>query len=97
MTPAPSNPCLNTCPKPAGVEVGTVELATGATVCTWCPLWRQECQDRHNDLNTVMKGANRLARRSLTDSLGGSRGEVYKARLEAEIIRVWNTRFKSAG
>lgn len=98
----PNNPafpaCPNTCPKPGGsIEVGTVQLSTGAQVCTWCPLWRAECQDRHKDALRVMDAPNRLARRSLVDVVGVAKGDTYKARLEAEVRRMWDARYKAAG
>lgn len=44
-----------------------------------------------------MDASNRLARRSLVDAMGVAKGDTYKARLEAEVRRMWDERYKAAG
>lgn len=86
--------CGGSCPTKLPAELPTVELCTGEVVCTWCSKWLAECRERHADVLRVMQMPSKTARRFFVDSQGVAKGETYKARLEAEIFRQWDARYK---
>lgn len=74
----------------------TVTLCDGSVVSTWSEAWRAECLERHRDARAVLAMADRETRRRHIATLAARRGEVYRVRLEAEIMFVWQARRAAA-
>lgn len=74
----------------------TVTLCGGSVVSTWSDAWRQECLERHRDTLDVLSMSSREARRRHLGTLGARRGDVYRARVEAEVMTVWRSRRAAA-
>jgi len=73
-----------------------VVLLSGATVCTYCPAWRQECLDRQNEATMVLGFRDRDARRAHLAKCEARFGAEYRKRLEAVILSTWERRRAAA-
>jgi hypothetical protein len=68
-----------------------VTLLSGAVVCSWCPAWLTETRDRHNEAALVLRMVNRETRRAHLDSREAEFGALYRERLEAAILSLWES------
>lgn len=73
-------------------DAPVVTLLSGATVCTSCPAWREECGDRAKDVHRVLALSCREDRQTYLDAYGQERGQEALERLKAGVIQTWELR-----
>lgn len=69
-----------------------VVLLSGSEVCTWCPAWKTECAERHQEALMVLRFHDRDVRIAHLARVESERGLVARERLAAEVLRIWEQR-----
>lgn len=90
-TPAPPDGCLG-CQRLELPDCPTVVLLSGATVCTWCPAWREETAAREVEARAILRMADRQTRLDHLAKLEARHGAEYRRRLEAVVLQLWEAR-----
>lgn len=88
--------CCLGCSRLEDPSSNTVVLLTGATVCSYCPAWREECRLRQLEAFRVLGMSNRDVRRSHLAAREQEFGAEYRRRLEAVILETWERRRAAA-
>lgn len=93
FTPMPEPPdgCLG-CQRLEAPDCQTVALLSGATVCSWCPAWREECASREVEARAILDMIDRDTRLAHLAKLEARHGSEYRRRLEAVVLQLWEAR-----
>ena len=74
------------CEDCARLEAGpVVTLVDGRQVCSYCELWRVECEARH-----ILKMPSRDSRRDYIERVKTKRGEAAGRQLAEVVMAVWD-------
>lgn len=73
------------------IEVAPVVLDTGATVCNFCPSWKDECLKRQRHVET-MRRMTQEARRAYINRVSEREGDVAAERTKEAYIKDWTAR-----
>lgn len=97
-TPETANPptgCPD-CARLSAPDAKTVTLLSGAVVCNYCDLWREECLGRQKEADFILRLGSRDARREHLAYLEMQNGPEYRRRIEAAVIATWESRKRRA-
>lgn len=76
------------CEDCARLEAGpVVTLVDGSQCCSYCELWRVECEARH-----ILKMPSRDLRRDYIERIKAKRGEAAGRQLADVVLAVWEAR-----
>lgn len=89
------------CPRPDRHGCAPVELLAGGVACSWSAGWLSETRERHELALRVLALPDKLARHTRLASVAASHadprvGALARERLEAEVLRVWESRRAAA-
>jgi hypothetical protein len=70
----------------------TVELLTGATVCTSCPAWLEETRERQKEAYAILAMSWKEDRQAHLAKVQAERGTLARERLEAVVLSTWKAR-----
>lgn len=89
--PEPPESCLG-CQRLEQPDCQTVVLLSGATVCLWCPGWKEETAAREVEARAILRMVDRPTRLAHLERLEARHGAEYRRRLEAVALQLWEDR-----